>query len=87
MQFSFKFNYSNQLKSLAKISFTLQHEAPVSIKVYNLSGRHISTLIEKNLGAGEHLVFWDARNMANGCYTIKMVAGTNIQAKVLPLFQ
>jgi FlgD Ig-like domain len=63
------------------IQFSLSHSDQVAVKIYNLSGREIATLANKNLGAGEHSLSWDTKNVAAGCYAVKMQVGSNVFVK------
>ena len=67
------------------VQFSLSHSDQVAIKIYNLSGREITTLINKNLGAGEHILSWDTKNVAAGCYAVKMQVGSNVFVKNIPV--
>jgi hypothetical protein len=87
LQPSLKIRCSNQPKSVAVVDFALASEEATSIKVYDQSGRLISSLLEKRLGSGEHRVLWDAGRIANGCYTITMIAGSDAKAEVFRLFR
>jgi hypothetical protein len=59
------------------IEFSLPHSDQVTIKVYDLSGNEESTLINKNLESGSHSISWNTRNLATGCYMVRMQAGSN----------
>jgi photosystem II stability/assembly factor-like uncharacterized protein len=67
------------------IQFSLSHSDQVAVKIYNLSGREIATLVNKNLGAGEHRLSWDTKNVAAGCYAVKMQVGSNVLVKNIPV--
>ena len=67
------------------IQFPLSHSDQVAIKIYNLSGREIATLVNKNLGAGAHSLSWNTKNVAAGCYAVKMHVGSNVFVKNIPI--
>jgi hypothetical protein len=79
----FKQTASAQSNRTIAISFSLAQAQPVSLKVYNLSGREISTLVNSSLGAGEHGLLWDTKGMAAGCYAAKMKVGSNVYLKII----
>jgi len=60
-------------------------DSEVSLSVYNLQGREVSTLIDANIEAGYHTVQWNADNHASGMYFVKMVAGEYIDTQKLML--
>jgi photosystem II stability/assembly factor-like uncharacterized protein len=67
------------------INYTLFNSEPVSVKVYNLSGREITSFVNKNPGLGQHSFYWDTRNIATGCYTVRMQAGAATYVKSVPI--
>jgi len=72
-------NYPNPFNPLTNIKFALNEFSKVSIKIYNILGKEIKTLLEKNLPAGEHTVQWDGKNnegniLPGGVYFIQMIA-------------
>jgi ligand-binding sensor domain-containing protein len=71
----------------ATIEFSLSHSDQVSVKVYDLSGREMTTLVNRNLGAGSYSYSWDTRNMATGCYLARMQAGSNACVRSIPIFR
>ena len=86
-QFNFKLNSPNRFNHNVAISFSLLRSEQVTVKIYNLSGLEIATLVNKNLGTGSYRFFWDTRTMATGCYAVRMQAGVNTQVKNIPLFR
>lgn len=82
-QFALKSIKSNQLKSNIEISFILSRPDKVTIKIYNLSGCEIGTLMSnKALGSGLHNLSLHTNNIPNGCYTMKMQIGTKTVSKL-----
>ncbi|MGB7567871.1 MAG: hypothetical protein WBM07_08420, partial [Chitinivibrionales bacterium] len=88
-----KMSQPGNLKILSKrhdnlnvtVQFSLLHSDQVAIRIYNLSGREIETLVNKNLGAGAHSISWDPKNVAAGCYAVKMQVGSNVYVKNIPV--
>jgi hypothetical protein len=71
----------NKFNRTITISFSLAQPQPVNLKIYNLCGREIATLINKNFIAGKHCISWETRKLAVGCYAVKMQAGSNVFVK------
>lgn len=67
-------NYPNPFNLSTNISFYLSSKSFVSLKVFDLSGREVSTLCYEELPLGDHIRFWNAANMASGIYCIQLVA-------------
>jgi len=61
-------NYPNPFNAITKIDYTLTDVGRVSIKVYDILGRLVEALTEEVLMAGDHSVFWNARNAVSGVY-------------------
>ncbi len=56
----------NPARSEAAIGFTLPREELVTLRVFDVSGRAVRTLVEKRLGAGTHETVWDGRDNRGG---------------------
>lgn len=59
-------------KNDAVIKFNLSATSKVQLSIYDLSGRKVETLINQQLGAGEHTATWDAANMPQGTYFCRL---------------
>jgi hypothetical protein len=69
----------NPAASAPQIRFNVPKASPVTLSVYDVSGRVVRTLVDAQLGPGEHRVFWDRRNTAGnpvgaGVYFVRMQA-------------
>ena len=74
-------NYPNPFNSETIIEFDLPFDSWVSLKIYNVLGQEVKTLVDELKRAGKHKVVWDGRNeegspVTSGIYFCKMVAGT-----------
>lgn len=65
-------NYPNPFNPSTKISFQLADDSQVSIKVYNVLGQLVSTLLDENLAAGSYEREFNAANFNSGVYFYKM---------------
>jgi hypothetical protein len=59
-----KQNYPNPFKQLTAISYQLSAPGNVSLKVYNVAGQRVRTLVSGAQGAGPHLVIWNGLDEA-----------------------
>ncbi len=71
-------NYPNPFNPTTNITFDLPEVSFVSLKVYDVMGKEIETLVNENRQKGRHLVIFNAVNLASGIYYYKLVAiGSN----------
>ena len=80
-------NYPNPFNPTTTISFQLSTTCFVTLKVYDLVGRKIATLVHERKTAGEHLVQWNAANYASGIYYYKLQAGEYQELKKMILMK
>jgi hypothetical protein len=86
-EFSLDSAYPNPFNPTTTLSFAIPVDSEVSLSVYNLQGREVSTLINGNMDAGYHSVVWDANSYASGVYFVKMMAGEYISTQKLMLIK
>jgi len=77
----------NHGSSDATIEFSLPHSDKVTVTVYNLSGHQIASLVNKIFSQGSHSITWNTRNLAAGCYTVRLRTGSNTYVKSVPIFR
>lgn len=68
-------NYPNPFNPSTVISFSVPYDSYVSIKIYNLLGEEINTLVNKVMNAGEYNISWNAGDISAGIYFYKFSAG------------
>jgi hypothetical protein len=73
-------NYPNPFNPSTHIKFSLIEIENVSIRIYDILGKEIKLLLEKNLPAGEYTIQWDGKDdegnvLPGGVYFIQMTAG------------
>lgn len=61
-------NYPNPFNAVTKIKFELPKDEFVTIKVYDVTGRLINTIVSRNYTAGRYEITFDARSFASGVY-------------------
>jgi hypothetical protein len=69
----------------ATIEFSLPHPDHISLSVYNLAGHEIASLINQTLSSGRHSISWNTRNLAAGCYSVRLKAGSNTFVRSVPI--
>ena len=74
-------NFPNPFNPSTQINFNLAKEEYVALKVYDMLGREIATLVNGKNEPGQHSVTWNATNVPSGVYYYRLVAGTFVQTK------
>ena len=73
--YSLSQNYPNPFNPTTVISFRLAVNSFTSIKIYDILGREITTLVNEMLSPGTYEVEWNAGNYSSGVYYYKLSAG------------
>ena len=68
-------NYPNPFNPSTMIVFYLPKNERVTLKVYDIVGREVETLITGEVPAGEHRLQWSAQGLASGVYLCRLEAG------------
>jgi N-acetylneuraminic acid mutarotase len=84
-QFSLHQNYPNPFNPSTTIEFSLPTSALVTMKIHNIIGEEITTLVSEKLAAGKYEYKWDASNMPSGIYFYKIKAGNFTDLKKMVL--
>ncbi|MFA5833628.1 MAG: glucoamylase family protein [Bacteroidota bacterium] len=74
-QYSLTQNYPNPFNPTTTISYQLSAIGNVSLKVYDVLGREIATLVNEQKPAGMYSVSFDAGQLSSGIYFYKLTAG------------
>ena len=80
-------NYPNPFNPSTKIEFSVPAASRVELKVYNILGQEVATLVNETLKAGNHAVTFDASRLATGVYLYRITAGTFVSTKKMLLLK
>ena len=80
-------NYPNPFNPSTTIRFRLKNSSQVTLRIYDLSGREVITLVDGRLNAGEHAVRWQANSIASGVYVYELKAGGFVETKKMLLLR
>ena len=75
MNFELEQNYPNPFNPSTTIAFTLGENTHTLIKVYNVLGQEVATLVNQNLNAGPHTIQFNGSDLESGVYFYNIVAG------------
>jgi len=83
--YSLNQNYPNPFNPETAISFILPNSGKVNLKVFNMMGQEVATLVDGNMNSGAHLVNFDAANLSSGVYYYTLKAGDFKETKQMVL--
>lgn len=84
-EFALKQNYPNPFNPSTTIEYSVPQPAFVTIKVYNILGEELTTLIAEQKTAGNHAVTFDASNYSTGIYYYTLTADNFRETKKMIL--
>ncbi|HWA07285.1 MAG TPA: T9SS type A sorting domain-containing protein [Ignavibacteria bacterium] len=71
-KFRLEQNYPNPFNPTTRINFDIQQTAMVKLKVYDITGKEVSTIVNEILKAGEYAAEFDGSNFTSGAYFCKL---------------
>ena len=80
-------NYPNPFNPSTKINFSIPKAGLVSLKVYDMLGREVKTLVADQLSAGEFAVDFDGSNLSSGTYFYRLQVGDFVEVKKMVLLK
>jgi Putative multicopper oxidases len=86
-RFSLGQNFPNPFNPTTTISFALPSRSFVSLKVFDLLGREVATIVSEEMSAGSYSKQWNAANISSGIYFYRLQAGSFTETKKLVLLR
>ena len=86
-QFSLSQNYPNPFNPVTSIRFSISHAGPVSLKIFDMIGRNVATLVDGEMMRGNHSVQWNAAAMPSGVYFYTLQSGGSTRTRKLVLLK
>ena len=87
LHFSLGQNYPNPFNPTTTISFALPSRSLVTLKVFDLLGREVATIVSGEMSAGNYSKQWNASKFASGVYFYRLEAGSYTETKKLLLLK
>ena len=91
LRVSLEQNYPNPFNPITEIRFNISMQSHAVLKVYNIMGQEIVTLIDQNMNPGKHMVTWYGkdefgRDLSSGMYLYELEVGDiSIRKKLILL--
>ena len=85
-------NYPNPFNPATVIKFSINHDGPVELLVYNVAGKKIRELVNGEMDAGQYRIHWDGKNdsgfdVASGLYFYRLKARDIMKCKKMVLLR
>lgn len=80
-------NYPNPFNAFTIIGFRLPATGYVTLKLFNVLGREMATLVDGKLSAGEHAIRFDASDWPSGVYYCRLQQGKSVQIQKMELLR
>jgi hypothetical protein len=89
MNYDLNQNYPNPFNPSTTIRFSIesQNPVPVQLKIYDVLGREVSTLLNQSFSYGMHSVIFDGKGLQSGVYYYKLQAGDYSSMKKMMLMK
>ena len=86
-QFQLGQNYPNPFNPSTEISYTIAKAGNVTLKVYNMLGQEVATLVNGFKSASTYKVNFNAANLSSGVYMYTLRTGSNVVSKKMVLMK
>lgn len=80
-KFTLQQNFPNPFNPSTTIQFSLREQSFVSLRVFDVLGKEVRTLVNEHQQSGMHMVIFDRANLPSGVYFYKLEAGTCYDTK------
>ena len=80
-------NYPNPFNPTTNFEFRIAKPGLVQVKVYDMLGREVATIVDENLQPGVYTRLWNAGSLASGVYFYRMVASSFVAVRKMILIR
>jgi hypothetical protein len=80
-------NYPNPFNPTTEIQFSITKSGFTTLKVYDMLGKEVATLVNENLNPGSFKSTLDGSKLASGTYLYRLVSGTTVITKKMMLLK
>jgi hypothetical protein len=87
VEFELSQNYPNPFNPVTKINYAVPTQSFVTLKVYNVIGQEVATLVNEMQKAAKYVATFDAKRLASGVYFYRLQAGGFVDTKKFVLLK
>ena len=87
LEYSLEQNYPNPFNPITTIEYSIPQNSYVTLKVFNVLGKEVATLVNGQNEAGKHTINFDASALNSGVYFYRIDAGNFVETKKMILLQ
>jgi hypothetical protein len=87
MSSSLSQNYPNPFNPSTTISYELPARAHVTLKIFNVLGQEVATLVDGEVETGRYRVRWDAKGLPSGVYLYQLRVGGYVETKKMAILR
>lgn len=87
MTFALHQNYPNPFNPMTKLSYFLPQSGSVELKIYDILGKEVQTVVNQFQSAGSYSLDFNADNLPSGLYIYKLQAGNHVAVKKMLLLR
>ena len=87
LEFKLNQNYPNPFNPTTNINFDLYKAGHIKLTVYDLLGRQVAVLVDKEMKVGNHTITFDAHNFASGMYIYTLQTDNKMMSKRMTLIK
>jgi hypothetical protein len=78
-------SYPNPFNPVTTIRYDVRKTGPVSLRIFDLLGREVATLVQGTIPAGSYIASWNAADLPSGIYFCRMEAANFVQTRKMLL--
>lgn len=86
-KFSLEQNYPNPFNPSTNIQYSISSRQFVQLKVYDVLGNQVATIVDEEMPAGSHKIDFTSLNLSSGIYFYRLTAGEFVQTKKMVLLK
>ncbi|HMN18821.1 MAG TPA: 5'-nucleotidase C-terminal domain-containing protein [Ignavibacteriaceae bacterium] len=86
-EFRLEQNYPNPFNPSTTINYDLPKQSSVTLKIYNVTGEEVATLVNQDQEAGRYRIRWEVSRLSSGIYFYQLIAGGFVETKKMVLIR